>query len=91
MFEGRDYAAFQDLFAEKGVGNKITTEAQFNTFVDLRNAQLAGDTDKVEELQAELGLGQRRQDGSGNRMGKGNGSGQGKGNGRGYRNSSSTN
>jgi len=73
MFAQTDYSAFKELFADKGVARRITTEDQFLKFAELRKAQTAGDTDKVNELKTELGLGQRKQDWSGSKTWKLNG------------------
>ena len=87
MFSNKDYSAFQTLYADKGVSRRITTEAQFEKFTALRAAQLAGATDVVNSLKAELNLGQRRMDGAGHadgeRKGQGKRSGGGNGQGRG--------
>jgi len=71
MFANKDYAAFQSLYADKGISKRVTTQEQFLGFVALRNAQLAGDTATADKLKSELGLGQRKQDGTGNKMWKG--------------------
>lgn len=85
VFENGDYNSFQELYADKGVMRKITTEDQFKKFAELREANLNGDTDKVNELKAELNLGQKRMDGNGSKwwMGEwsqreGRGQGQGR-------------
>ena len=65
MFEKWDYDTFKELFADKWVARRITTQSQFEKFVELRKANLDGDTDKVAELRAELNLWQRMRDWSG--------------------------
>lgn len=79
MFENGDYESFKTLYADKGIAKRITSEDQFLKFVELHEARLAGDTDKVNTLKAELGLGQRNQDGNGMRKGDRDGKGQGRG------------
>ncbi len=65
MFETKDYESFKTLYADKWVARKITSEAQFLKFVELHQAGLDGNTNKVNELKAELNLGQKKMDGSG--------------------------
>ncbi|NOZ43935.1 MAG: hypothetical protein GXP45_02120 [bacterium] len=82
MFDNADYDAFQELFADRGVGRRITTQDQFEKFVELRKAALAGDTATVDSLKSELGLGHRMMDGSGRKWGMNDGTHEGRGQGR---------
>ncbi len=65
LFEKGDYDSFKEVYADKWVMRRITTEDQFKKFAELREANLNGDTDRVTELKAELNLGQRRMDWNG--------------------------
>jgi len=76
--ETKDYAVWKTLMADKGVLNKITTQAQFLKFVEMKAAFEKWDTAAGQKLQAELGLGQKKMDGTG--MKKGMGKGMWKGN-----------
>jgi len=83
MFADKDYEQFKILYADKGVTRRITSKDQFLKFAELHEAGLAGDTDKVNELKAELGLGKRNGSGQNkwirwNRHGNGDHSGQGR-------------
>ena len=71
MFENKDYEAFQTLFEDKGPARKITSEEDFDKFVDMRAAYVDGDTETGDALKAELGMGMR--DGSGRWQGMGKG------------------
>lgn len=66
-FENHDYQAFLDLYDGKGIAKKITSEDDFNKFIELREASLAGDIDLVNELKTELNLWQWLRDGSGSK------------------------
>lgn len=71
--ETKDYSAWKALMAWKWVLNKITTEAQFLKFVEMREAFEKWDITTAQKLQSELWLWQKKMDGSGQKkwMGKG--------------------
>jgi len=71
-FETKDYATWKTLMAGKGVLNKITTEAQFLTFVEMKAAFEKWDTATAQKLQTELSVWQKKMDGTGQKkwMGK---------------------
>lgn len=60
LFEKGDYDTFKEVYADKGIIKKITTEDQFEKFTELRQANLDGDTDRVNELKSKLNLWQKR-------------------------------
>lgn len=64
MFETKNYESFKTLYADKWIARKITSKDQFLKFVELHQAGLEGNTSKVNELKAELNLGQKTMDGS---------------------------
>jgi hypothetical protein len=51
--------AFKELYADKWITKKITTQDQFLKFVELKNAQIDKDTDKINQLKTELNLDQK--------------------------------
>lgn len=60
-FEQNDYDAWYELMTQDGRYPKILekiNEDNFETFVELRQARLEHDTDKIQELEQELGLNQ---------------------------------
>jgi hypothetical protein len=59
MFTDKDYDAFKELYADKWITKKITTQDQFLKFVELKNAQIDKDTDKINQLKTELNLDQK--------------------------------
>ena len=64
MFETKNYESFKTLYADKWIARKFTSKDQFLKFVELHQAGLEGNTSKVNELKAELNIGQKRMDGS---------------------------
>lgn len=57
--ETNNYTEWKNLMAGKGVLNKITTEAQFKSFIAMRDAYAKGDMTTYNKLKAELWLGQK--------------------------------
>lgn len=77
-FASGDYDAWKALMDENGMRGHVldvVTVENFDTFVAMHDAMIAGDDVKADSLRAELGLGQ------GNR-GQGDGKGASQGNGR---------
>ena len=79
-FENRDYNSWKANKPNEAKGRMmdvVKDKATFTKFAEMREARMAGDTDRAEDLRTELGLGQRN--GEGYRQGmKGSGSrGQG--------------
>ncbi len=58
MFENKDYESFQTLFEGRGPARKISSEEDFEKFVDMRQAYMDGDTESGDTLRKELGMGQ---------------------------------
>jgi hypothetical protein len=87
-FEDGDYNTWAELMDGRGRVTDVVTVDNFDTFVELHEAQEDGDQETARALREELGLGMRAQDGSGphgngERMGKmhrGQGSGDGSNN-----------
>jgi hypothetical protein len=82
-FTARDYDAWKALMTDKGRVTQVVTEDNFDTFVEMHTAKLAGDDEKAQKLRTELGLGMRMQDGNGYKKGQGGGNGEGRGHQRG--------
>ncbi len=68
--ETSDYAAWKELMAGKWVLNKITTEAQFKSFLAMKSAYEKGDTTTYTTLKAELWLWQKNGSGTKQWLGK---------------------
>ena len=79
-FANYDYNAWVTLMTEDGrhpgVINKIDA-SNFELFIDAHNAGKSGDLDMAAKLRAELGLGQGKMNGEGNRQGSRMGQGSG--------------
>ncbi len=73
MFENKDYATFQTLFDWKWVSRRITTQEDFEKFVELKQAREAGNDEIANSLAEDLGLWQRKMDGTWSKMWKWNG------------------
>ena len=52
------------MFKWKGVSRKVDTEVKFYKYIEMRNAYENGDMDTYNSLKTELGLWQKKQDGS---------------------------
>jgi hypothetical protein len=72
----KNYESWKTLMAGKWVVSKINSQEKFESYVALRAAADAGDKATVEKLSAQLGLGQKKMDGTGLRNGGGKGMGQ---------------
>jgi hypothetical protein len=73
-FENNDYDAWQALMTENGRNPRVlevVNKENFSTFVEMHNAMISGDTDKANELRAELGLGQGQMKKRNNQQGQG--------------------
>jgi hypothetical protein len=74
VFENMDYTAWVALMQDKGRITEVITEENFDQFVAMHDAKLNGDTETVDSIRDELGLGQgsRRglRDGSGRERGQ---------------------
>lgn len=68
--ETSDYAAWKELMAGKWVLNKITTEAQFKSFLAMKSAYEKGDMTTYTTLKAELWLWQKNGSGTKQWLGK---------------------
>ncbi len=68
--ETSDYAAWKELMAGKSVLNKITTEAQFKSFLAMKSAYEKGDMTTYTTLKAELWLWQKNGSGTKQWLGK---------------------
>lgn len=69
--ETKDYSARKTLMEWKWVLNRITTQEQFQKFVAMKAAFDKWDTATASKLQAELGIWQKKMDGSKRWMWKG--------------------
>lgn len=67
-FKNKDYEAWKDIMSERGRSRvvEVITEENFETFVQMHNLMIEGDTEKAQELRQELGLGQRNMNKGGN-------------------------
>jgi len=76
-FENKNYNAWKEAKPNQNsrMMEKINEE-NFSKFAEMREARLAGETEKADSLRAELGLGQGQMK-HGNRSGQGNGQGHG--------------
>ncbi|MDD3160126.1 MAG: hypothetical protein PHQ98_04115 [Candidatus ainarchaeum sp.] len=73
-FENNDYDAWYALMSENEKSPRvleIVNKENFSTFVEMHNAMISGDTDKANELRAELGLGQGQMKRGNNQQGQG--------------------
>ena len=68
MFENQDYNSFQELFEWRWPTRHVENKEDFGKFIQLRDARIDWDTQKIEQLSQELGMWQ----------GNGNGAGAGK-------------
>lgn len=75
----RDYDAWVGLMEGKGRVTQVVTRENFETFIQMREARLTGDTEKADELRESLGLGVHPRDGVGHMKGYGRGEGRGRG------------
>jgi hypothetical protein len=76
MLTSKNYEGWKTLMAGKGVVSRINSQEKFELYVALRSAASVGDKATVEKLSAQLGLGQKKMDGTGLRNGGGKGMGQ---------------
>lgn len=79
-FEATDYTAWTEARGDVSQGRMmdVVNADNFNLFVEMREARLEGDTDRVAEIRTELGLGQgSMMKGENGHRGGGQGSGNG--------------
>ncbi|MCK5415799.1 hypothetical protein KAI92_00035 [Candidatus Parcubacteria bacterium] len=84
-FANADYDAWVEAKGDVAKGRimEVINEENFGKFIEIRNLRLAGDTEKANELRAELGLGKGSK---GEGHGMRNGDGEKRGGGKGMRN-----
>jgi len=70
-FENKDFNGWKELMQDRGASQRIDSQEEFNLFTEMRQARLNGDTERVEELRAQLGFGSGQGKGSGQGLGQG--------------------
>ena len=59
VFANHDYGVWKELVEGKPVAKMISSEEEFDLFVEAHELMLAGDRDAAKKIRAELGLSQR--------------------------------
>lgn len=64
-FANKDYNAWKNLMAGRGRVSQVVNEGNFAKFAEARQLMLEGNTEKANQIRAELGLNQRNGAGGG--------------------------